>query len=73
MDKNSTILSPSQLLERYPAIEKKWLTYQLSRRNENGLAPAVRLAGKRFFIDEDRFFEWLDSHRDGNDDTEGGA
>jgi hypothetical protein len=65
MDKNSTILRKDQFLEKHPAIEESWLTYQLMRRNKNGLAPAVRLAGKRFFIDEDLFFQWLDGHQDG--------
>lgn len=55
-------ITPRQLVEKYPAFNYSWLRMQLWKRNENGLHVAVRKIGKRFFIDEARFFEWVDSH-----------
>jgi hypothetical protein len=55
-------ITPTDLSAKYPAFTKTWLRHRLWRRDENGLSVAVKKIGRKFFIDEDKFFEWIESH-----------
>jgi len=56
-------VTPEQLSEKYPeAFPIRWIRNKLADREENGLAVAVHKVGARLFIDEEKFFEWIESH-----------
>jgi hypothetical protein len=73
------LLTPTQLVERYPAIKLRTLRYWIQRAEPrrvsaggkriclqgNGLAPAIIRKGRIILIDEPKFLHWLDQGRRG--------
>jgi uncharacterized repeat protein (TIGR01451 family) len=73
------LLTPTQLVERYPAIKLRTLRYWIQRAEPrrvsaggkrkslqgNGLAPAIIRKGRIVLIDEPKFLHWLDQGRRG--------
>jgi hypothetical protein len=55
-------LTPKELCEKYPSFTRQWLKRRIWMRRENGLEVAVRKIGKKIFIHEEKFFEWIESH-----------
>ena len=62
------LLTVEQLSEKYPSFTIRYLRTLLAERKANGLAAAVLAISKRkLMIDEEKFMEWLESKREGND------
>lgn len=61
---NREYLTPRELSEKYPTFKPSWLRQRIWSRKKNGLDVAVRKIGKRIWIHEAKFFEWVESHRD---------
>lgn len=59
-----TLLTPDQVVERYPWLKPSGLRGLLFRRRENGLSTAVVRVGRRMLIDADRFEEWVNLGRE---------
>lgn len=73
------LLTPIQLVERYPAIKLRTLRYWIQRAEPrhvsaggkrkvllgNGLGPAIIRKGRIVLIDEPKFLRWLDQGRRG--------
>ena len=49
--------------EKYP-FTKGQIRHFVTKRKENGLATSIRKIGRRLYIREDLFDEWVDSHLD---------
>lgn len=61
-ERENSYLTPKEFSEKYPTFTKTWMRHRLWRRAENGLDKAVVKVGRKFFIHEERFFEWIESH-----------
>ena len=49
---------------KYPAFPIGGLRWLLFHREQNGLDQAVIKLGRKILIDEEKFFEWLDSQNE---------
>ena len=58
------VLSVKGLCDKHPDFTLGMVRWWLFHRDENGLARAVRKVGRRLFIDEQDFFNWLDEHQE---------
>lgn len=54
----------AQFCAKYPAFSLGGLRWLLFRREQNGLDCAVINIGRKFLIDEDLFFQWLDEQQE---------
>lgn len=58
-------ITPEQLSEKYPeAFPIRWIRAKLAERRENGMSAFVYKVGRKLFIDEEKFFQWIESHGD---------
>jgi hypothetical protein len=56
-------ITPEQLSEKYPeAFTIRWIRAILAERDKNGVDVAIHKVGRKLFIDEEKFFEWIESH-----------
>jgi hypothetical protein len=53
-----------QFSEKNPAFPHGSLRWLLFNRQQNGLDRAVVRIGRRIYIDEDKFFQWLDAQNE---------
>ena len=53
-------LTLAGLSERNPYITHNKMRWWLTNREKNGLDAVVRKVGTRWFVDEQKFFAWLD-------------
>lgn len=62
-----TLLTKKQFCEKHPAFTVPGLDWMFFHRESNGLreSGAVIKLGRRVLIDENRFFAWLDTQREG--------
>jgi hypothetical protein len=65
-----SLLTVQQFCEKHQAFTPGGIRWLLFHRESNGLTKAiVRVGKKRLLINEQRFFDWLDSQNGrGNDD-----
>lgn len=57
------LLTPDQLVEKYPgSFSKSWVMRKVRDRETNGMNRVAFKVGKKIFIDEAKFFEWIESH-----------
>lgn len=69
-DSIAKLLTPDQLIEKYPgSFTKSWIMSLIRERNKNGVNVAVFKVGKKLFIDEEKFFTWIESHGEGKPDA----
>ena len=61
------LLTVSQFCERHPFISQGGLRFQIFNAQQNGLSThgAIIRLGRKVLIDESRYFDWVDSLRDG--------
>ncbi len=57
------LLTPRQLAAAYPAFSIGSIRWLLFRRETNGLESAVRYAGRKLIVSEQRFLAWLDGEQ----------
>jgi hypothetical protein len=57
-------VTPQQFLEKHKAFSMTWLRTRMWRRRYYGLDEAVVKVGRKFYIHEEKFFEWFESHKD---------
>lgn len=63
------LLTVDQFSEKYPAFPLRYLRGLLSERKTNGLAEAIiAMSQRRLLIDEERFFQWVETHREGSNE-----
>jgi hypothetical protein len=55
-------LTVKQFAEKYDAFTEASLRYYIFHAETNGLSTALRRIGRKILIDENKFFEWIDSH-----------
>jgi hypothetical protein len=60
---NRVLLTVKQFSESHPSFPVAGLRWQIFHEDTNGLreAGAILRMGRKVLIDEDRFFNWLDS------------
>lgn len=70
MTDNTTSITPSQLrgvysvqqfAEKYPSFSVGMLRNLIHFEDTNGFSAVIRRIGRRIFIIEEAFFEWLDA------------
>ena len=54
-------LSIDDFVAKYPQFKKSSIRYYLFHREENGFAEVVTKIGRKIFIHEPSFGEWMDS------------
>jgi len=61
------LLTIRQFSERHPAFPEGSLRWHVFRASQNGLErlDAVKRIGRRVYLDEDRFFTWVDAQQTG--------
>ncbi len=59
------LLTKKQFIEKHSAFTKGGLDAQLFNRKKNGLDSAIIQNGRRILINEEKFFQWLESHQEG--------
>lgn len=60
-----TLLTAEQFVQRHSAFTLGGLRWWLFHRRANGLDQAVVRVGRRIYIDENKFFEWVDAQNVG--------
>jgi hypothetical protein len=58
-------LSLKQLADQLPAFSYRQIKWLMSNREQNGLTRYVRHTGRRLFIRESGFMEWINQQKDG--------
>ena len=58
------LVTVSQLCQRNPAFTEGGIRWWLFHRESNGLGQAVTRCGRRLYIDEGKFFDWLDGQNE---------
>lgn len=53
-----------QLAERHPYLTESTIRWHLFNRKTNGLSAAVIKLGRKVLIDDEKFSEWVASHRE---------
>ena len=53
-----------QLVEKTPYLTENAIRWMLFNRKTNGLSAAVFKLGKKILIDDEKFQEWVSSHRE---------
>lgn len=66
-DSDRLYLTPKQFSAKHPTFSETWLRWRLLNRESNGMARAIRKIGRSILIDEEAFFEWIESHAEQND------
>ena len=64
-DKINKWITVDEFCKKHPVFTMNRMRWLLFKRDENGLSAAVSRMSRRLLIDEDRFLEWLESHREG--------
>jgi hypothetical protein len=61
------LLTVRQFSERHPAFPEGSLRWHIFRARQNGLDRfgAVQRIGRRVYIDQEKFFEWIDAQQHG--------
>lgn len=59
------LLTIEQLSEKYPAFSIRYLRRLLADRKTNGFdSTVIAITQRRLLIDEAKFLEWIDQHRE---------
>lgn len=58
-------LTVNQMAEKCPAFSSNSLRYHIFNETKNGLDKAIKRIGRKVLINEDLFFEWIESHDGG--------
>lgn len=58
-------LTVRQMAEKHPAFSEASLRYHIFHEKQNGLAEAIRRVGRKILINENLFFEWVESQNGG--------
>jgi hypothetical protein len=53
-----------QLAEKNPCFTESAIRWMLFNRKTNGLSVAVTKLGKKILVDDQKFNEWVESHRE---------
>ena len=57
-----TLLTVSQFVDRHPWCTRGGLRQILFERHTNGFDACVLRVGRKLLLDEDRVFQWLETH-----------
>lgn len=60
-----TYLTVKQMAAKHPAFSEASLRYHIFNETTNGIDKAIKRIGRKILINEERFFEWLESHDGG--------
>lgn len=58
-------LTIKMMAEKYPAFSESSLRYHVFHEKTNGLYKAIKRVGRKILINENLFFEWVESHDGG--------
>lgn len=61
----SQYLTVKQMAEKHPAFSESSLRYHIFHEHKNGIDKAIRRIGRKIIINENLFFEWLESQAKG--------
>ena len=59
-----SLLTVQQLTDKHRAFTPGGMRWLLFHRETNGLKAAVVRVGRKLLLDEERFFEWVDSQNE---------
>jgi len=63
---NERVLRPKEFAKKHTFLSESALRWLLFNSHKNGLETALIRLGRRVLIDENLFFEWLNSQRKGD-------
>jgi hypothetical protein len=65
MPEQKNYLTVNQATAKYPFSSHASMRYNIFNAEKNGLHKAILRVGRKVLIDEEKFLEWLESHREG--------
>jgi hypothetical protein len=63
---NTQFFTVKQVAKRHPAFSEGSLRWAIFNRRLNGFDSCLIRIGRRLLIDEQRFLEWVEHHREGS-------
>lgn len=61
----SQYLTVKQMAAKHPAFSEASLRYHIFHESKNGIDKAIRRVGRKILINENLFFDWLESQAKG--------
>lgn len=61
----SNLLTVKQMAEKHPAFSEAALRYYIFNEKQNNLSDAIRRIGRKVLINEDAFFQWIETQNGG--------
>ena len=58
-------LTVKQMAAKHPAFSEASLRYHIFHESKNGIDKAIRRVGRKILINENLFFDWLESQAKG--------